>query len=131
MGPGVGNFPGPLLGSMALGHRGPTPACYKETGANVSLIAFPRSPTCPGRLELIQTSDINQAPVPAMGQDGMCGLAVAIRMGQLSDSPDGSLPQPPGRVMLRKLGHAESREEMVLLLSGLVRPPLGALLSWP
>lgn len=52
-----------------------------------------------------------------MGQDGMCGLAVAIRMGQLSDSLMDHFLWPPGRVMLRKLGHAESREEMVLLLS--------------
>ena len=67
-------------------------------------ITYPprRSPTSPGRLERIQTSDVNQAPVLATGQSGMLGLAVAIWVSQSSDSLMDHFLWPAGGVMLRK-----------------------------
>ena len=88
--------------ALGSGHRGPTPTPLG--GDRNKHITYPprRSPTSPGRLELIQTGDVNQAPVLATGQDGMHGLAVAIWMSQSSDSLMDHFLWPPGGVMLRK-----------------------------
>lgn len=93
---------GPSVRPWGSGHRGPTPTPLG--GDRNKHITYPprRSPTSPGRLELIQTGDVNQAPVLATGQDGMRGLAGAIRMSQSSDSLMDHFLWPPGGVASRK-----------------------------